>query len=133
MYINKYITEEEYKTSIKKTIQIASNEKKPIFSSDYYLEEIRKQIIKSYDEDFLYTGGLSVRSSLDISTQSIADIALKSGLLEYDKRNGYRGVIDNNTNKSWFNEHIGKDQPHNFFLAKVIKLDEVNGRVDVED
>ena len=132
MYINKYITEEEYKTSIKKTIQIASNEKKPIFSSDYYLEEIRKQIIKAYDEDFLYTGGLSVRSSLDISTQSIADIALKSGLLEYDKRNGYRGVIENNTNKSWFNEYIGKDQPHNFFLAKVIKLDEVKGRVDIE-
>ena len=118
MYINKYITEEEYKTSIKKTIQIASNEKKPIFSSDYYLEEIRKQIIKAYDEDFLYTGGLSVRSSLDISTQSIADIALKSGLLEYDKRNGYRGVIENNTNKSWFNEYIGKDQPHNFFFSK---------------
>ncbi|MDC3204907.1 PBP1A family penicillin-binding protein [Pelagibacteraceae bacterium] len=132
MYINKYITEEEYKTSIKKTIQIASNEKKPIFSSDYYLEEIRKQIIKAYDEDFLYAGGLSVRSSLDIQTQSIADIALKSGLLEYDKRNGYRGVIGNNSNKDWFNEHIGKNQPHNFFLAKVIKLDEVNGRVDVE-
>ena len=132
MYINKYIAEEEYKASIKKTIEIASNEKKPIFSSDYYLEEIRKQIIKAYDEDFLYAGGLSVRSSLDISTQSIADLALKSGLLEYDKRNGYRGVIGNNVNKNWFNEHIGKDQPHNFFLAKVIKLDEVNGRVDIE-
>jgi penicillin-binding protein 1A len=132
MYINKYITEEEYKTSIKKTIQIASNEKKPIFSSDYYLEEIRKQIIKEYDEDSLYAGGLSVRSSLDISTQSIADLALKSGLLEYDKRNGYRGVIENNTNKSWFNEHIGKVQPHNFFLAKVIKIDEAKGRIDIE-
>ena len=119
MYINKYITEEEYKTSIKKTIQIASNEKKPIFSSDYYLEEIRKQIIKKYGEDVLYTGGLSVRSSLDTSTQKIADLALKSGLLEYDKRNGYRGVIGNKANKSWFNEHIGKNQPHNFYLANV--------------
>ncbi len=57
---------------------------------------------------------------------------MKSGLLEYDKRNGYRGVIENNTNKSWFNEYIGKDQPHNFFLAKVIKLDEVKGKVDIE-
>ncbi len=132
MYINKYITEEEYKAFIKKTIQIASNEKEPIFSSDYYLEEIRKQIIKEYDEDFLYSGGLSVRSSLDISTQRIADVALKSGLLEYDKRNGYRGVIENNTNKSWFNEHVGKDQPHNFFLAKVINIDEMKGRIDIE-
>ncbi len=132
MYVNKYITENEYDASIKKTIQIASAEKKPIFSSDYYLEEIRKQIIKTHDEDYLYTGGLSVRSSLDTSTQRIADLALKSGLLEYDKRNGYRGVIDNNANKSWFNEYIGKVQPHNFYLAKVIKLDEVKGRVDIE-
>ena len=132
MYINKYITEEEYKSSISKTIQIAASEKKPAYSSDYYLEEIRKQIIRAYGEDVLYTGGLSVRSSLDTATQRIADLSLKSGLLEYDKRNGYRGVIDNNSNKNWFNQHIGKDQPHNFFLAKIIKLDELNGEVDIE-
>ena len=132
MYINKYITEEEYSASIKKNIQIASTEKKPIYSSDYYLEEIRRQIIGEYGEDFLYAGGLSVRSSLDTSTQKIADLALKYGLLEYDKRNGYRGVIDNNANKNWFNEHIGKDQPHNFFLAKIIKIDELKGKVAIE-
>jgi len=132
MYINKYITEEEYKTTIKTTIQLADREKKPFFSSDYYLEEIRKQIIKTHGEDVLYTGGLSVRSSLDTSTQRIADLALKSGLLEYDKRNGYRGVLDNNASKRWFSKYIGKDQPHNFLLAKVIKLDEVKGRVSIE-
>ena len=132
MYINKYITEEEYKTTIKTTIQLADREKKPFFSSDYYLEEIRKQIIKTHGEDVLYTGGLSVRSSLDTSTQRIADLALKSGLLEYDKRNGYRGVIDNKSSKSWFSNYLGKDQPHNFLLAKVTKLDEMTGRVDIE-
>ncbi len=132
MYINKYISEEEYKTSAKKAIQIAVNEKKPIFSSDYYIEEIRKQIIEKYGEDYLYGGGLSVRSSLETSTQSIADLALKSGLLEYDKRNGYRGVIDNNSSKNWFKEHIEKDQPHNFYVAKIIKFDELKERVDIE-
>jgi penicillin-binding protein 1A len=132
MYINKYISEEEYKTSIKKTIQVAAPEKKSIYSSDYYLEEIRKQIIREYGENVLYAGGLSVRSSLDTSTQSIADLSLKTGLLEYDKRNGYRGVVDNNKNKSWFKKYIEKDQPHNFFLAKVIKFDELKGSVDIE-
>ncbi len=132
MYINNFITEEEYKASIKTTIQVADRKKKPFFSSDYYLEEIRKQIINVYGEDFLYRGGLSVRSSFDTSTQRIADLALKSGLLEYDKRNGYRGVVDNVASKSWFIENIGKDLPHNFLLAKVIKLDEVNGSVDIE-
>tara|TARA_A100000164_G_scaffold74109_1_gene62336 strand:+ start:193 stop:2544 length:2352 start_codon:yes stop_codon:yes gene_type:complete len=132
MHINGYITEEEYKTNIKTTIRVADRDKKPIFSSDYYLEEIRKQIIRAYGEDSLYRGGLSVRSSLDTSTQRIADLALKSGLLEYDKRNGYRGVIDNKSSKSWFSNYLGKDQPHNFLLAKVTKLDEMTGRVDIE-
>ncbi len=132
MHINGYITEEEYKTNIKTTIRVADRDKKPIFSSDYYLEEIRKQIIRAYGEDSLYRGGLSVRSSLDTSTQRIADLALKSGLLEYDKRNGYRGVIDNKSSKSWFSNYLGKDQPHNFLFAKVTKLDEMTGRVDIE-
>ena len=58
-------------------------------------DENKKVIIKIYDEDFLYGGGLSVRSSLNTNVQKIADISLKFGLLDYDKRNGYRGVIAN--------------------------------------
>ncbi len=132
MLINDYINENEYEISIKKPIEIASKVKKPIYSSDYYLEELRKQIIKMYGEDFLYEGGLSVRSSLDTSTQRIADLALKSGLLDYDKRNGYRGVISNDNDKNWFDKYQGSKQPHNFLLAKIIEIDESKGRVAIE-
>ncbi len=132
MYINNYITKNDYDVFVKNPINIASNKNKPIYSSDYYLEEIRKQIIKIYDEDILYGGGLSVRSSLNTNVQKIADISLKSGLLAYDKRNGYRGVIANNSKKNWFKEYIGMKQPHNFLIAKVLKLEEEDGNLVIE-
>ncbi|RPG95295.1 MAG: PBP1A family penicillin-binding protein [Candidatus Pelagibacter sp. TMED263] len=132
MYVNNHITKNEYDVFVKNPIKITSNKNKPIYSSDYYLEEIRKQIINIYDEDFLYGGGLSVRSSLNTSVQKIADISLKSGLLDYDKRNGYRGVIANNSKKNWFQEYVGIEQPHNFLIAKILKLEEKKGKVAIE-
>ena len=49
-------------------------------ANDYYLEEIRKKIISIFGEDYLYNGGLSVRSSLNTEVQFVADNALKRGL-----------------------------------------------------
>ena len=132
MHINTYISKYEYDTFIEKPIKVVLSQKKPIYSSDYYLEEIRKQIINIYGEESLYRGGLSVRSSLDIYAQKIADLSLKSGLLDYDKRNGYRGIISNSDKKNWFNEYIGTEQPHNFLLAKIVKFDEIEGLATIE-
>ncbi|MFL2900993.1 MAG: penicillin-binding protein 1A [Candidatus Pelagibacterales bacterium] len=132
MYINNYITKNDYEYFIKNPIKITSKKKKPIYSSDYYLEEIRKQIIKIYDEDFLYGGGLSVRSSLNTNVQKIADLSLKSGLLDYDKRNGFRGVIANNGQENWFKQYIGIKQPHNFLIARILKFEEKGAKVTIE-
>ncbi len=132
MLVNNYITKNDYDIFVKSPINIISNKNKPIYSSDYYLEEIRKQIINIYDEEFLYGGGLSVRSSLNTDVQKIADISLKSGLLEYDKRNGYRGVIANNSQKNWFKEYIQIKQPHNFLIARVLKFEEEDSNVVIE-
>ena len=132
MFINNYITENDYNDYVKRPIKIVANKNKPVYSSDYYLEEIRKQIIKIYDEDVLYGGGLSIRSSLNTNVQKIADISLKTGLLEYDKRSGYRGVIANNNKKDWFKEYIGVKQPHTFLIAKILRFEEMDGKVIIE-
>ena len=77
-----------------------------IFANDYYLEEIRKKIILIFGEDYLYNGGLSVRSSLNTEIQIIADNALKKGLLQYDKRHGFRGPIANDVSNNWHLKYI---------------------------
>ena len=101
MQINNFISNNTYEQLINLPIKTFINENKNIFASDYYLEEIRKQIISIFGEDYLYKGGLSVRTSLNTETQLIVDEVLKEGLMAYDKRHGYRGIIGNNPKKEW--------------------------------
>jgi penicillin-binding protein 1A len=64
-----------------------------LFASDYFSEEVRRQIIERYGDNALYEGGLSVRTSLDPRIQIAARKALQRGLLTYDERRGFHGPI----------------------------------------
>jgi penicillin-binding protein 1A len=64
-----------------------------IFAGEYFTEEVRRQIIAKYGEDTLYEGGLSVRTTLDPTTQRMARSALQHGLIKFDTLRGYRGPI----------------------------------------
>ncbi len=59
---------------------------------DYYVEEVRRQLYAKYGEKALYDGGLQVRASLDTRLQNYAVSALRSGLVRYDRRHGWRGA-----------------------------------------
>lgn len=62
-------------------------------AAEYFVEEARKQIFSMYGEDELYTGGLSIRTTLDTQMQLKARRALRRGLVRYDLRHGYRGAL----------------------------------------
>src|SRR5471032_2661743 len=59
---------------------------------DYYVEEVRRQLIARYHSDGLYDSGLQVRASLDTRLQNYAVSALRTGLVRYDRRHGWRGA-----------------------------------------
>jgi penicillin-binding protein 1A len=59
---------------------------------DYYVEEVRRQLYGKYGDKALYDGGLQVRASLDTQLQNYAVSALRSGLVRYDRRHGWRGA-----------------------------------------
>ncbi|HEX4027345.1 MAG TPA: penicillin-binding protein 1A [Rhizomicrobium sp.] len=59
---------------------------------DYYVEEVRRLLYKQYGDKALYDGGLQVRASLDTRLQNYAVGALRSGLVRYDRRHGWRGA-----------------------------------------
>ncbi len=47
-----------------------------IFASEYFAEEVRREILDRFGEDKLYGGGLSVRTTLDPRLQRLARKAL---------------------------------------------------------
>ncbi len=62
-----------------------------IVTADYFTEAVRRQLVEQHGENFLYQGGLSIRTSLSPSLQAVADQALRHGLMAYDRRHGWRG------------------------------------------
>ena len=66
-----------------------------IFAADYYVEEVRRQLMQIYGEKALYDGGLSVRTSLDPGLQVMARQALMNGLVTFDEQHGWRGPVKN--------------------------------------
>jgi len=61
----------------------------------YYVEEVRRLLQRQYGDKALYDGGLQVRASLDTRLQNYAVSALRTGLVRYDRRHGWRGAKRN--------------------------------------
>ena len=55
-------------------------------ASEFFAEEVRRDIIDLFGEDKLYGGGLSVRTTLDPGLQKIARKTFVDGLVAYDHR-----------------------------------------------
>lgn len=66
-----------------------------MFASEYFTEEVRRQIIQKYGVDALYEGGLSVRTTLNPTLQVEARKSLQAALLRYDEARGWRGPMKN--------------------------------------
>ena len=64
-----------------------------LFASEYFSEEVRRELIDRYGVDALYEGGLSVRTTLDPHLQELARKSLQQGLISYDERRGFRGPV----------------------------------------
>src|SRR5690606_30709373 len=64
-----------------------------VVEAEYFAEEIRRELARLYGEDALYAGGLSVRTTLAPRLQGIAERALRQGLIDYDRRHGWRGPL----------------------------------------
>lgn len=61
--------------------------------AQFFAEEIRRWIQQNYGDAKLYDGGLAVRSTFDPTLQRYGVLALRKGLVAYDRRHGWRGPV----------------------------------------
>ena len=64
-----------------------------VVDASYFAEEVRREIQQIFGGEALYGGGLTVRTTIDPALQDIADRTLRQGLINYDRRHGWRGPI----------------------------------------
>ena len=96
MHENNYISESQLLKIHKPLITIERYESK-FQEANYFKEEIRKQLNKSFGTDTLYERGLIVKTSIDTKIQKTLDNVLIEGIINQDKKNGWRGIIQNST------------------------------------
>ncbi|WP_342627477.1 PBP1A family penicillin-binding protein [Nguyenibacter vanlangensis] len=66
----------------------------PVPGSEWFAEEVRRQLIERYGQDMTMQGGLAVHTSLDPHLQQIATKAVRDGLMAYDRAHGgWRGPV----------------------------------------
>jgi penicillin-binding protein 1A len=86
-----YITQAEYDTA--KNSPMESRLHLPTIEVDapYVAEMVRNEMQAKYGDD-VYTAGYKVFTTIDSRLEAAATVALRTGLLEYDRRHGYRGA-----------------------------------------
>jgi penicillin-binding protein 1A len=78
------------KTPLGLHIQYPRNDLAP-----YFFEEIRKYLEATYGTEAVHERGLRVYTTLNISMQRAANLAVRDGLHAYDRRHGWRGGLPN--------------------------------------
>tara|TARA_B100000795_G_scaffold105521_1_gene77849 strand:+ start:40 stop:2373 length:2334 start_codon:yes stop_codon:yes gene_type:complete len=98
LFENNYISKRDYEKSIKNKIFL--KKRKNFFLEDawYFVEDIRKNVIDKFGFEEVYNQGLNINTPINLDLQKIATQSLRSGLINYDKRKGWRGPLSNKKN-----------------------------------
>ncbi|BDH44279.1 penicillin-binding protein 1A [Salmonella enterica subsp. enterica serovar Choleraesuis] len=91
-----YITQSQYDEASKASLQASYHAPKVAFHAPYMAEMVRQEMVKRYGEN-AYTDGYKVYTTLTRGVQQAAESALRTNVLNYDMRHGYRGP----TNQLW--------------------------------
>ena len=133
---NKYINKTKFTDLKNKKIVLKKRKKIFLEDSRYYVEEVRKDIIKQLGYDKVYKEGLNIKTPLNLTLQEIASSVLRSGIENYDKRKGWRGPIKNVslTNNNWKNSIKNNiEKKIGWKIAKVIEVDYPNIKIETEN
>ena len=137
MLANGYINAQEASEAKQKGLTVNPRRRSSyLFASEYFSEEVRREIVDRYGEDALYEGGLSIRTTLDPTMQTYARKSLINGLIKYDTSRGFRGPVQTVEVGSDWGEAIGDierytDVPE-WQLAVVLGTDKETATIGIQ-
>ncbi len=98
MYENGYLDRAAYQAAREEPLRtVQSGDFEPFRNSlpprDYFTDEIRRQLERSFGEEEFFGGGLAIRATVDPELQDVAAAALRRGLENFDRGQGvWRGT-----------------------------------------
>ncbi|MFL9872061.1 penicillin-binding protein 1A [Paraburkholderia megapolitana] len=86
----KYITQDQYDQAVKEDIHTKTAGNEYSVHAEYVAEMVRQMMYAQY-RDETYTRGLNVTTTIDSADQTAAYDAVRKGVMDYERRHGYRG------------------------------------------
>ena len=85
-----HVSEQEFAEAMKAQLHIKREIDEFPVHAEYVAEMVRQAVYEHYPED-VYTRGFRVYTTIRTADQEAANAALRRGVIEYDRRQGYRG------------------------------------------
>lgn len=85
-----YITPEQYETAKNEPLHLKTGASEFGIHAEFVAEMVRQMVYDQFKEN-TYTQGLNVFTTITKADQDAAYIALRRGVMDYEKRRGYRG------------------------------------------
>ena len=123
---NDFIDLEYYEKLKKQNIELKKKKKVFLEDSQYYIEEVRKKVIKDLTYEKVYKQGFNINTPINLNLQKIANISLRNGLISYDKRKGWRGPIINKVYKDHWNKGLEKYELEKSIYWEIAIVKEIN-------
>jgi len=136
LFDNNFITEKKYLEFKDKPINLKKVKKVFLEDSQYYIEDVRKNIIDQLTYEKVYKQGYNINTPINLELQKIATQSLRSGLIAYDRRKGFRGPLKNiQYSKNWLDK-IDKifrlEKSIGWEVAIVKKVNQFNAIIETE-
>ena len=129
MHENNYISQDVFLAEIEQPLRSVQNGDFESFARalpprDYFTDEIRRQLSQDFGEGEFFTGGLSVRATIDPEMQVEAANALQRQLETYDRARGrWRGTEKALPAEVLTEETVWREALANLEVARDIDLD----------
>lgn len=126
---NGYITEAIYEQERDAPLRSVQNGDFESFKADlpprdYFSDEIRRQLSENFGEGEFFTGGLTVRATIDNEMQPIAADALRRQLEQYDRSRGvWRGTGETLPPEALVDEATWREALSNLRIPRDITLE----------
>ena len=132
---NKYIDLKLYQKLQNEKIYLNKSKKVFLEDAQYYIEDVRKNVIDTFTYDKVYKQGFNINTPINLELQKIATQTLRNGLISYDKRKGWRGALTNKKYSKNWNDNLKKfnlENSINWELAIIKKLNKFSAEIETE-
>ena len=146
LYDNSYIGYKKYKKLLNTKITLKKRKKIYLEDARYYVEDVRKFIVEKYGFDRVYKQGFNIKTPINLDIQTIATQSLRDGLIQYDKRKGWRGpLLNKKDTNNWNNDlkkyHLEKSigwnlaiiKKKNKFFVEIETDQKIAGKIEYQD